>query len=104
MIFLTAAPAENRLIWSGGICASPWQTGAHQHLEALDNSSALPVNFLDVIVHAHRQTIAPFGAPSFNDPTPIRSSHARTETMDAQTAADLGLISAFWHDTSYLIQ
>jgi hypothetical protein len=109
MTFLTAAPAGNQLIWSGGICASLQKTINLKFLSALipgctQRELALPVDFLYVIVHAHRQTIASFRPAGFKDLASVRSLHARAESMNAQAAANLGLISAFWHISSYLNQ
>lgn len=109
MIFRTAAPAGNQLIWSGGIFASLWQTGNLKSFSAptpgnIWNDSTLPVDFFNVVIHAYRQVIASFGPAGFQDLASVRSLHARSEAVDAQAATNLRLISAFWHSSSYLDQ
>lgn len=65
---------------------------------------ALPVDLLDVLVHAHRQPMPALGAAAFEHFPPIGCGHARTKAMDAQTTADFRLICTLGHFSCYLTQ
>jgi hypothetical protein len=56
---------------------------------------SLPTNPLDVIIHLDRKFIATAIAATAQHFAPIRSGHPLTETVHANTAADLGLICTF---------
>ncbi len=61
------------------------------------SESTIPVDFLDVVVHAYRQALAAFGAAALENPATICCCHARTKTMHAHASTNFWLISAFGH-------
>jgi hypothetical protein len=65
---------------------------------------ALPVDLLDVLVHAHRQPMPTLGAAAFEHLPPIGCGHTRTKAMDAQTTTDFRLIRTLGHFSCYLTQ
>jgi hypothetical protein len=55
-----------------------------------------------MLIHFHRQAMATFGATGFQHLSPIGRFHTRTKAVDAQAAADFGLISTLGHLSYYL--
>jgi hypothetical protein len=66
--------------------------------------SALPIDLFHMTIHLNRQAVTAFGAPGFQDFTPIGGGHSGAKAMHPQTTTNLGLISSFRHTTffSYL--
>jgi 3-phosphoglycerate kinase len=53
----------------------------------------LPANPLDVVIHLHRQFITSAAAAAAQNFTPVGGGHAFAEAVNANTAANLGLVS-----------
>jgi hypothetical protein len=60
---------------------------------------AVPVYFLNVVIHLYRQLGSTSRAPSFENLASFGRSHTRAEAMPAQPAADFRLVGSFWHST-----
>jgi len=50
-----------------------------------------------MIVHGNGQLVSPTQAAAFENSLPIFSCHALSKTVNANAAANFGLISPFWH-------
>jgi hypothetical protein len=58
---------------------------------------ALPVDLLDVIIHAHSQPAASLCAAVFDYFSAALGGHARPETMSANPVTFFWLVRSLWH-------
>jgi hypothetical protein len=64
--------------------------------------SALPVDFLAVVIHSDRQAVAAFGAAALDYLSTASCGHPFSKPMDAHPMAHLGLVGSFGHEFSFL--
>jgi hypothetical protein len=104
MIFQLPSPALHRLIVSVETGDSPWLDWQPGRVEPQPTwkelLSALPVDFLNVVVHRHRQAMATFCPAAFEHFTTVGGRHASAKAVHAHPATNLGLVSSFGHPLS----
>jgi hypothetical protein len=57
----------------------------------------LPADFLRVVIHADGEPLTTTQATAAQHLTPVRGCHPSAKTVDANTAANFGLVCPFGH-------
>jgi hypothetical protein len=93
----------------GGSCQA--QTSFHPNAQTTQtrcvwkiDGSTVPIDLLDVIVHGDGEATATTRPAVLQYFSSVSSRHAQAKTMHADAAANLGLISSFYHSAYLLFQ